>query len=140
MNHPQTIPINPKRVEKHAEKHTEKQEDKKYSKQKIPKAVREQVWVQNMGNVFETRCYVPWCKNKITCFNFHVGHDQPESKGGTLSIKNLKPICDRCNFSMGDRYTIQEWSDEFTNKRSCGYYFRMLFCCGCFGCFRCCRY
>ena len=48
MNHPQTIPINQAtHVDKHAEKHTEKQDDKKYSKQKIPKAIREQVWIQN---------------------------------------------------------------------------------------------
>jgi len=39
----------------------------------------------------------------------HVGHDQPESKGGTLDINNIKPICARCNLSMSDNYTIKEW-------------------------------
>ena len=34
---------------------------------------------------------------------------QPESKGGTLDINNIKPICARCNLSMSDNYTIQEW-------------------------------
>ena len=30
---------------------------------------------------------------KSMIFDFHVGHDQPESKGGTLDVDNLKPIC-----------------------------------------------
>ena len=29
------------------------------------------------------------------------------------SLKNLKPICARCNSSMGDRYTIDEWNEAF---------------------------
>ena len=37
---------------------------------------------------------------------FYVGHNKPESRGGTLSINNLKPICSRCNLSMSDNYTI----------------------------------
>ena len=49
-------------------------------------------------------------KNEINVFDFHVGHDVPESKGGELDINNLKPICTRCNLSMSDNYTIQEWS------------------------------
>ena len=46
----------------------------------------------------------------ISVFDFHVGHDQPESKGGTLDVNNLKPICARCNLSMSDKYTIEEWN------------------------------
>lgn len=78
-------------------------------KAKIPKAIREQCWITIFGKTFENKCYVKWCKNKINVFDFHVGHDQPESKGGTLDIDNLKPICARCNLSMSDNYTIQEW-------------------------------
>lgn len=101
--------ITPKKVE----------EDTKYRKQTVPKAVREQVWVLHLGKKFESKCYIPWCHNHINCFNFHVGHDKPESKGGALEIRNLKPICDRCNLSMGNRYTIQEWSESFTDRRGC---------------------
>ena len=90
---------------------------KKDRKEKIPKAVREQVWLQNLGKVYEHKCYVSWCKNVITVFDFHVGHDIPESKGGVLEIHNLKPICARCNLSMSDNYTIQEWSSKVSNKR-----------------------
>ena len=86
-------------------------------KANIPKAVREQCWLESFGKVFERRCYIPWCKNIINVWDFHVGHDIPESKGGTLDIHNLKPICARCNLSMSDNYTIAQWN-ELSEKRN----------------------
>jgi hypothetical protein len=44
-----------------------------------------------------------------------VGHNIPESKGGKTTINNLIPICGDCNRSMGDRYTIDEFSQEFAD-------------------------
>ncbi len=82
----------------------------------IPKALREQVWISTFGRSFEKKCYVHWCQNVINVFDFHVGHDKPESGGGTLEITNLKPICARCNLSMSDNYTIEEWCDLSENK------------------------
>lgn len=76
----------------------------------IPRALREQVWIQNIGNHFEHKCLVEWCKNQMNVFDFHVGHNIPESQGGATNIKNLKPICARCNLSMGSQYSIEEWS------------------------------
>jgi hypothetical protein len=87
-----------------------------YKKEYIPKALREQVWLTTIGKKYESKCYIPWCKNIMTVFDFHVGHDLPESKGGTLDINNLKAICARCNLSMSDKYTIQEWM-KFNNKQ-----------------------
>ena len=81
----------------------------KYHKATIPKAVREQCWLHVFGKKYEHTCYIPWCKNVISVFDFHVGHDEPESKGGSLDISNLKPICARCNHSMSNNYSIQEW-------------------------------
>ena len=78
-------------------------------KETIPKRIRELVWTTNNSDFFSTKCYVTWCENKINVFNFQVGHDIPESKGGTLDIDNLKPICSNCNLSMGNKYTITEW-------------------------------
>ena len=75
----------------------------------IPKALREQVWLKTIGKKYEYDCYIPWCKNKMTVFDFHVGHNRPESHGGTLDIDNLEAICARCNLSMSDKYTIDEW-------------------------------
>tara|TARA_B100000575_G_C22470151_1_gene313446 strand:+ start:99 stop:443 length:345 start_codon:yes stop_codon:yes gene_type:complete len=89
---------------------------RKVRKTNIPKAIREQVWLKNFGKVYENSCYVHWCDNIINVFDYHVGHDIPESKGGTLDINNLKPICSRCNLSMSDKYTIQEWDKIFIDQ------------------------
>lgn len=68
------------------------------------------------GKVYETKCYVDWCENIIDVFNYHVGHDKPESEGGTLDINNIKPICARCNLSMIDNYTIEEWKNKYKKE------------------------
>ena len=81
-------------------------------KELIPRALREQVWLKTIGKRYESKCYIPWCNNIITVFDFHVGHNIPESKGGSLTIDNLEAICSRCNLSMGNRFTIKEW-DKF---------------------------
>ena len=95
----------------------------KYHKKNIPKAVREQCWIEIFGKIFEHECYISWCSNIINVFDFHVGHDKPESDGGTLDIKNLKPICARCNLSMSNNYTISEWNDSYKNNKT------SIFCC-----------
>jgi hypothetical protein len=80
-----------------------------YKKQKIPKALREQLWIQKIGKKFETKCKTTWCRNKITVFDFQAGHDIPESKGGDTCIANLVPICGRCNLSMGNQFNFKDW-------------------------------
>ena len=79
-------------------------------KEQIPKRIREFVWNTYNGENYSSKCYVSWCSNHINVFNYQVGHDIPESKGGTMEISNLKPICGNCNLSMGNKYTITEWS------------------------------
>jgi len=81
----------------------------KKRKAKIPAAVQEAIWITKMGRVFEGKCLTTWCPNTITVFDYHAGHNIPESKGGDISVENLFPICARCNTSMGDRYTFTEW-------------------------------
>ena len=85
----------------------------------IPRALREQVWIQVFGKKFEHKCYIKWCQNTINVWDFHVGHDIPESKGGTLEIDNLKPKCPRCNLSMSDNYTIKEWNNFQKKEKNC---------------------
>ena len=80
-------------------------------KAKIPKALREQVWIAKMGKKFESKCRTSWCTNKITVFDFQCGHDIPESFGGETTIYNLIPICARCNLSMSNTYTFKEWTE-----------------------------
>ena len=91
---------------------------KKYKKANIPKAIREQTWIQTFGEVYSHKCYVSWCENEISVFDYHVGHDVPESKGGKLDVKNLKPICARCNLSMSNKYTIKEWNKLSKKKNN----------------------
>lgn len=80
-------------------------------KEKIPRALREQVWLLWCGDKhFKHKCIVTWCENIMTPFNFEVGHNIPESKGGTINLNNLRPICSKCNRSMADDYTIDEFS------------------------------
>lgn len=82
----------------------------KVTKAAIPRALREQVWIVYAGRVYERKCLIPWCQNTMSVFDFHVGHDVPESGGGATDMMNLRPICSRCNLSMADTYTIQQWS------------------------------
>ena len=83
-------------------------------KQNIPKRVREIVWKRYIGQRWKGNCKVSWCDNKFTVLSaWHVGHNKPESKGGDLSIENLRPICPECNLGMGNKYSIEEWSENF---------------------------
>lgn len=86
-----------------------------YKKKTIPKAIREQVWLAKFGEVYKAKCVIDWCMNDIDVFNYHVGHDIPERKGGTLDLHNLYPICSKCNRSMSDRYTIISPIDGLPN-------------------------
>ena len=84
---------------------------KPYTKQNIPAALRQATWIHYNGiNTFLAKCQVTWCENTISPFDFQVGHNIPESKGGTLDLSNLRPICASCNRSMGNSYTIDEFS------------------------------
>ena len=94
---------------------------KSKTKANIPKALREQVWLKNIGHQYEHKCLIDWCQNTISVFDFHVGHNIPESHGGKTDITNLKPICSRCNLSMGSQYSITEWNkigDTIPHKNS----------------------
>jgi 5-methylcytosine-specific restriction endonuclease McrA len=92
----QVIPLTPKR------------------KDRIPAALREQVWLKGMGRVFEGKCPTVWCTNTITVFDFESGHCIPESKGGKTVLENLIPLCSRCNKSMSNTHTFDEWCKQYT--------------------------
>jgi len=81
-------------------------------KRTIPKAVREQLWLRDMGKAFQGKCMTSWCMNTISIFDFQCGHNIPESKGGPTTLENLVPICSRCNTSMGSQYSFVEWSRQ----------------------------
>ena len=88
-----------------------------YKKKKVPKALRQQVWLEYNGEKYNNKCNIVWCMSIISVFNLHVGHDIPESRGGRACIENLKPICSNCNLSMSSKYSISEWNNNFKNSK-----------------------
>lgn len=74
--------------------------DEKNKKVKIPINKRQEVWDRWIGNMSTSKCFC--CRNnEIKIANFEVGHVIAEANGGTLDVKNLRPICSACNTSMG---------------------------------------
>lgn len=84
--------------------------EEKRKRKPIPKAIREQIWLRDFGKAFESKCKTSWCNNTINVWDFHAGHNIPDSKGGPINPDNLVPICSRCNQSMSDNYTFTDWN------------------------------
>lgn len=85
----------------------------KHVRKNLPKAVREQLWLRDIGKKYQAKCTVQWCNNTINVYDFNIGHNHPVSKGGTNALDNLQPICSRCNSSMGNKYTIDQWNIRY---------------------------
>jgi hypothetical protein len=72
----------------------------KYKKKYIPKVLRDMVWDTYIGlNLGIGDCYC--CKEQINSKNFETGHIESEVKGGKTTLDNLRPVCSRCNKSIG---------------------------------------
>jgi hypothetical protein len=80
---------------------------------KVPSSLKHNIWILYIGEKFNGKCAVSWCNNRITPFTFEAGHNIPYSKGGSTTIDNLRPICSDCNKSMGNRFTIDEFSEQY---------------------------
>ncbi len=85
----------------------------------IPSKIRHECWIYRCGKVFKHKCWIKWCDNEMNVWNFHCGHDTPDSKGGTLELDNLYPICAECNLSMSNNYTIKEWNQKVKKQTKC---------------------
>lgn len=101
----------------------------KYSKRTIPKAVKEQVWLRHIGPNFSSKCKTPWCKNKISVFDYHTCHIIPESSGGPMTLDNLIPLCFKCNLSMGTM-TFNEWTSLVATRKKKKWWRWRWFVCG----------
>lgn len=93
----------------------EKPSPKTTKKQKVPKHVREEIWDCWIGKALGTApCYC--CrKTEISQLNFECGHVEPESKGGKMTIENLRPVCRGCNSSMGQT-DMRDYVKMFYNR------------------------
>ena len=87
----------------------------------IGKGLRDQVWNEYIGiKNGISNCY---CCNiqPISQQNFEVGHIIAKKKGGSNNIINLRPICSKCNKSMGTKpmfeyMTTNQLMIETSNK------------------------
>lgn len=74
----------------------------KKRKAKINQRLRTAVWEQFNGQNFSAPCYS--CNLlQLTVFDFEAGHVVAEARGGPATLANLRPICRKCNSSMGTR-------------------------------------
>jgi hypothetical protein len=82
------------------------------TKKSIPVTLKRKVWNKYIGEeIGKATCLC--CKlSTITQLSFHCGHIIAESKGGTLKMENLKPICQSCNSSMGTM-DMDEYMQKF---------------------------
>ena len=83
-------------------------------KTRILAPMREEVWDNHIEEKYGNSNYIPRiiycpCCNKvpITLGRFECGHIISEFNGGETKVYNLRPICSRCNKSMGRR----NWND-----------------------------
>ena len=84
----------------------EKEEEAKKKpirKKSISATMRKLVWNMNIGEeIGKSKCLC--CKvSDISQLSFHCGHIIPESIGGKTIVSNLRPICQNCNSSMGNK-------------------------------------
>jgi len=88
----------------HKEEIEEIEEIKKsVKKQTISATIKKLVWNMHIGEeIGKAKCVC--CKSSyISQMSFHCGHIIAESKGGEMIVSNLRPICQNCNSSMGNK-------------------------------------
>ena len=93
-----------KEIKKEEIKEDKKEEIKKsVKKQTISATIKKLVWNMHIGEeIGKAKCVC--CKSSyISQMSFHCGHIIAESKGGEMIVSNLRPICQNCNSSMGNK-------------------------------------
>ena len=77
-----------------------KESQPKYKKKHIPSTLKRMVWDEYIGaNIGTAKCMC--CKiQDIRQIEFTCGHIIAEKEGGETNLKNLRPICSKCNLSM----------------------------------------
>jgi hypothetical protein len=84
-------------------------------KETIPKETKEKVWKKRNGDFINGKCFC--CKCVILYKNFEAGHIIAESKGGTIEVNNLEPVCGYCNKSMGTMNMNEYIEKNFKDRK-----------------------
>jgi len=78
----------------------------KKKKTPISALLKDNVWKLYIGpnkGIGKCKC----CQDNVISKNsFHCGHIVAEANGGATNEKNLRPVCGRCNQSMGTKNMI----------------------------------
>lgn len=69
------------------------------TKKRIPKDLRDSVWITYVGKSFSGICFCG-CGKDMTVFDYDCGHVIAECRGGATIIENLRPVLHKCNTSM----------------------------------------
>lgn len=72
-------------------------------KERIPDYIKYGCWKNYAGNRRKVDCWVN-CGDQITIHSFHAGHIRAENEGGEMRVENFRPICGRCNSSIGTKH------------------------------------
>lgn len=81
-------------------------------KKQIPAPTKRAVLRRYVKDLNNAKCYV--CSVSVYPTDFEFGHIIAEACGGTIHVDNLRPICAKCNKSMGKRNL-----DEY--RKACHY-------------------
>jgi hypothetical protein len=69
------------------------------ARKNIPIAIREAIWDKAKKEDGSVSCYC--CTKELSQKNWHAGHIVAHACGGLDNEENLRPVCMRCNDSMG---------------------------------------
>ena len=79
----------------------------------IPKAIRDAVWMRDVGNFKNGKCYV--CKRFITDDLYETGHIKSRDNNGSDDFDNLRVVCVQCNKAMGTR-DLEDYKETYHSK------------------------
>ncbi len=88
---------------------------KSYKKKSIPQSLKRKVWDNRFKGKTKGTCYC--CSKNIDIQNHECGHVIAESKGGKTIESNLRPVCSKCNKSMGTQ-NMKEFRQQYFEKKS----------------------
>lgn len=69
---------------------------------KISDHIKDEVWRTYISDKLDGKCFC--CRNRdISYDNFECGHVISDKNRGKIEVINLRPVCSKCNKSMGTK-------------------------------------